>query len=195
MDQQIFANTICGWKSLKSLVYLLRSVEHLQGNIAEVGVYKGGSGKVLCDNTKDRVYLIDTFSGLPNTTENDLTTDNNYAHYEGDFNDTSVEHVRQVLKNNQNYEIIKSKWPNSEIKTLDDLLFKFVHIDVDLYQGYVDNIEYFWPKLVTNGIMVFDDYQAWTCPGSKKAVDEFLTKNSNVLFYTGPFPQAFVIKL
>lgn len=195
MNQQVWTNTICNHKSVISLTYLLRSVEHLQGNVAEVGVYKGGSGKALCDNTKDKVYLIDTFSGLPNTTEKDITTDNTFVHFEGDFNDTSIEHVKQVLGDSTNYEIIKAKWPDSEIKTLDNLQFKFVHIDVDLYQGYVDNIEYFWPKLVTNGIMVFDDYQAWTCPGSKKAVDEFLNKNSNVLFYTGPFPQAFVIKL
>jgi hypothetical protein len=49
-----------------------------------------------------------------------------------------------------------------------------------LYQGYVDNIEYFWSKLVSDGIMVFDDYQAWTCPGAKKAVDEFLTKKFGI---------------
>lgn len=196
-------NSLINSKTLYSLLYLLRSVEYLQGDVAEVGVYKGGSGKVLCENTKDVVYLIDTFEGLPKPCINDENKDGVYAHEQGDFSDTSVEFVKTYLKDYTNFEIIQAKWPDSNIKILDDKKFKLVHIDVDLYQSYVDNINYFWPRLISGGIMVFDDYNAGTCPGAKKAVDEFIEKdaswitwyNKDVLFFTSHLGQAYLVKI
>src|SRR5688572_31529904 len=42
--------------------------------------------------------------------------------------------------------------------------------DVDVYQPTRDSLEYFYPRLVTGGILVCDDY-GW--PGARKAVDDF----------------------
>ena len=196
-------NSLINSKTLYSLLYLLRSVEYLQGDVAEVGVYKGGSGKVLCENTKETVYLIDTFEGLPKLSIEDENKDGVYSHEQGDFNDTSLEFVKTYLKDYSNHEIIKAKWPDPSIKILDDKKFKFVHIDVDIYQSYVDNINYFWPRLIKGGIIVFDDYNAGTCPGAKKAVDEFIKKdaswitwyNKDVLFFTSHLGQAYLVKI
>jgi hypothetical protein len=52
----------------------------------------------------------------------------------------------------------------------DDARYRFVHVDVDLYQPTRDSLEYFWPRLVPGARMVCDDYN-W--PGGKRAVDEF----------------------
>jgi len=52
----------------------------------------------------------------------------------------------------------------------DEARYRFVHVDVDLYQPTRDSLEYFWPRLVPGARMVCDDYN-W--PGGKRAVDEF----------------------
>jgi hypothetical protein len=43
----------------------------VDGDIAEVGVYKGGSAKLICETTNKPVHLFDTFEGLPDICEND----------------------------------------------------------------------------------------------------------------------------
>ncbi len=64
--------------------------------------------------------------------------------------------------------------------------YRFVHVDVDLYQPTLDSFEYFWPRLVPGGTMVCDDYN-W--PGAKRAVETFCAR-VGVEFGTSPFNQA-----
>src|ERR1017187_8484413 len=49
----------------------VRKTEKITGDIAEVGVYKGGSAKLICETTKKPVHLFDTFEGLPNLSRMD----------------------------------------------------------------------------------------------------------------------------
>ncbi len=51
--------------------------------------------------------------------------------------------------------------------------FSFVHVDAVLYRSVLSACEFFYPRLVTGGVMVFDDYLPPHCPGEKRAVDEF----------------------
>jgi hypothetical protein len=63
-----------------------------------------------------------------------------------------------------------------------------VHIDVDLYQPYVDSIEFFYPRLLDGGVMVFDDYGSAGFMGARKAVDEMREKcrpSMNIYFPLG----------
>ena len=55
------------------LIYTtVKKTEKIEGDIAEVGVYKGGSAKLICEATnKKPVYLFDTFEGLPDLCEID----------------------------------------------------------------------------------------------------------------------------
>jgi len=64
----------------------VQQVTNLPGDVAEVGVYKGGTARLLAktfERTGKTVHLFDTFSGMPPSDANkDL-------HKEGDFSDTS----------------------------------------------------------------------------------------------------------
>jgi len=49
----------------------VKRTEKIKGDIAEVGVYKGGSAKLICESKgKKNLYLFDTFEGLPELCEN-----------------------------------------------------------------------------------------------------------------------------
>jgi hypothetical protein len=73
-----------------------------------------------------------------------------------------------------------------------DITFSFVHLDVDLYQPTHDSLAFFYPRMVTGGIIVCDDYGFDSCPGAKKALDDFFRDKEEII--NVPTGQAFVIK-
>jgi hypothetical protein len=53
---------------------------------------------------------------------------------------------------------------------------------VDLYKPTLQSLEFFWPKLVAGGVVVCDDYGFTTCPGARRAMDEFFTERRAGIF-------------
>src|SRR6516225_4485441 len=54
------------------LLSCARATGKIQGDIAEVGVYRGGSARLLCEVRGNRsLHLFDTFEGLPPTNQID----------------------------------------------------------------------------------------------------------------------------
>ena len=153
----------------KALFDLAQEANKLEGDVAEIGVYKGGTAKLLAMSCSDKlVHLFDTFQGMP--AKDDPSID---LHKEGDFNDTSLEVVQGALSECKNTKFYQGMFP----ETVDDTVsekFSLVHSDVDLYQCNIDVLEYFYPKMVKGGIMVFDDYEWEGCPGIRKSLEEFL---------------------
>lgn len=179
--------TICGYLALETLKALANNVKNLNGDVVEVGVYKGGSAlelsKIL---TNEEIYLFDTFEGIPDTNENDN------HHKKGDFNDITYEDVVKLFENNGNVNVFKGIFPNENHEILSNKKFKFVHLDVDIYDSYVNCLNFFNDKMVKGGIIVFDDYNAGTCLGAKKAVDEFILL-SGLQLNLGGDGQAYVV--
>jgi hypothetical protein len=141
-------------------------VSSLRGEAAEVGVFKGGTAKLLAQAMPGRmIHLFDTFEGMPETSKFDL-------HKPGDFSDTSLETVNEYLQG-YNVHFWPGIFPDSARLLPDDTEFVLIHVDVDIYESTKAVCEFFWPRLVAGGIMVFDDYNSPTCPGANKAVDEF----------------------
>lgn len=153
----------------QALFKLANEANKIEGDIAEIGVYKGGTAKLLALTCKDKlVHLFDTFQGMPG--KDDPSID---IHKEGDFSDTSLSAVEDALSDCGNTRFYQGMFPETADDTISDK-FSLVHSDVDLYQCNIDVLEYFYPRLVKGGIMVFDDYEWEGCPGIKKSLDEFL---------------------
>jgi len=49
----------------------------------------------------------------------------------------------------------------------------FAHIDLDLYQGVLDTLAFVYPRMPTGGVIVCDDYGFASCPGARRAIEEF----------------------
>jgi len=153
---------------LNKLVELLHTTDNLSGAVIEVGVYMGGSALLLAQHTTDRLYLFDTFEGMPNYTEG---VDKEWK--VGSFKDASYEHIKDMFAVFPNVSVHKGIFPTQTGKYVEDETFRFIHLDVDNYQSYQQCLDLLYPKLVEGGIIVFDDYGSPCCPGAKKAVDEF----------------------
>ena len=139
-----------------------------EGEIAEVGIYKGGTGKLIAKTRPDKkVHLFDTFTETP-------TEDPNIDFQkEGGVSDTSLESVQKFLSDCDNVTIYPGFFPRTA-EPLKDKSFCFVHIDVSLYKSIKDSLEFFYDKIVPGGIMVIEGYEWRACPGAKKAINEFL---------------------
>ncbi|MCF8122406.1 MAG: TylF/MycF family methyltransferase [Desulfarculaceae bacterium] len=180
------------WHSLDrkyTLNQLLKLVLHLEGDLAECGVYKGASAQLMCRAALPlgkTVHLFDSFQGLPAP----QNADGSYWE-QGRFA-TTEEDVASTLEGLGNY-LVYAGWIPERFNQVADRSFCFVHVDVDLAQPTLDSIEFFYPRLSPGGIMLFDDHGFKSCPGARQVTEEFFAGKTEelVLLSTG---QAMVMK-
>jgi O-methyltransferase len=139
----------------------------VEGDILEVGVWRGGTGAILCkaseNDAKTLVYLADTFAGVVKATEEDT------VYRGGEHSDTSAKIVTDLLMktNAGNFKILNGIFPDDFPNVIIDKI-KLCHIDVDTYQSAKEVFEYAWPRVQVGGAVIFDDYGFWTCEGVTK---------------------------
>lgn len=150
------------------LFQFARHATTLPGEMAEVGVYRGGTARLLSRTCPEKIiHLFDTFSGMPPVDEDiDL-------HREAEFSDAPLQSVQTYLADRKNLRFHPGTFPQTA-RDLADRRFCLVHVDVDIYRSVADCLDFFYPRLVPGGCLVFDDYDWEGCPGVKKALDEFL---------------------
>lgn len=170
--------------------FVLHSVASAQGRmpgaIAEVGVYEGGSARLIREATGDReMHLFDTFAGLPKNTDvdGDVHQANVYA--------CSLESVQKYLSAYSNIHFHQGLFPASAHDLDPNLRFSLVHFDVDLYESTRACLEFFYPRMLPGGIMLSHDYSILA--GVKQAFTEFLADKPEGAIEL-PTTQCFVIK-
>lgn len=172
--QRAHGRTLITDDRLENIARLVRSVRHLPGELAELGTYKGGSASVIAGCCPEkRLRLFDTWEGIP---EDDQLEG---GHLRGEFA-ADFDEVRRFLEL-YNVEYFRGSFP--ETAPDDDTRYAFVHLDADTYQSTRAGLEYFLPRLVTDGVCVLDDYLWERCPGVELAVRQICP---NVEIQTGP---------
>lgn len=164
-------------QSLYTLAHYLRESLALDGDVIECGVWRGGSAKllredILASGTGKTLHLFDSFAGM---TRVDAEHD---SHEVGDFADTSLDHVKRFVTGSPDADpkgVVEfhQGWIPETFAGLDDLKICFAHIDLDLYQPILDTLSFVWPRMPSRGTIVFDDYGFASCPGARRAVDQF----------------------
>lgn len=165
----------------------IKKTEGVPGEIAEVGVYMGGSAKLICEATKKPVRLFDTFEGLPEVSESDSTAQFKTGEYSA-----QLEYVKKTLKQYRNVHFYKGLFP-STAGPIRNKQFSCVHLDVDIYDSTKSGLEFFYPRLSRGGILISHDYPASV--GVKKAFDEFFRDKPEIIVELPLCDQCLVIKL
>lgn len=165
-----------------NLLNVVKMCSNLDGDVAEVGVYTGGSAKIIADylywmGSTCKVHLFDTFQGIPKVDNIDSNI------FRKSLFTSDYYKVKSYLECYPNIEIYPGLFPKTG-KCVKDKKISFVHIDVDTYQSTFDSLEFFYHKMVNNGIMLIHDYS--TVPGVKNSVDDFCRLyNKSVLELAG----------
>jgi O-methyltransferase len=156
----------------QTLYQLARNAAVLDGSFAEIGVYRGGTAKLLAhvaDEHGRKLHLFDTFEGMPSV---DADHD---RHAKGDFARTSLASVQAFVSRHASPVFHPGFFPETAAPVKDET-FSLVHVDVDIAPSVEACCEFFYPRMVPGGVMVFDDYGFTSCPGAKLATDAFFER-------------------
>lgn len=170
------------------LIYkIVKKVEKIEGDIAEVGVYKGGSAKLMRAATGKPVHLFDTFEGLPELCEKDNPKQFQKGRYASSFG---------IVKNYLNQYSEVYFYPGifpSTAEPVKDKKFSFVHIDVDIYESTLNCLKFFYPRMSSGGVIISHDYPG--SDGARRAIDEFLKYKPEIAIQPFATRQALIVKV
>jgi O-methyltransferase len=165
--------TLVSSERLWTIKWAFLQTRSIPGEIWEAGVYRGGVARLIralmIDHgaaNRARLRLFDSFAGLP---AGRAGID---RHRRGDFADTSLAEVRAFVGDDEFIDY-RAGWIPDTFSGLDRSSIRLAHLDVDLYDSTASCLAQVYPRLVPGGIIVLDDYGFASCPGVRKAVDEF----------------------
>lgn len=164
----------------------------IEGDIVECGVWRGGTSMLGAltllgmKETSRQLWLYDTFAGMTEPTSDDVSP----------WNEVNA---RSLWRKNQKHNVNKwcfapleevqnnlasTSYPAEKIRFIKGDVVETLHtsvpdkiavlrLDTDWYESTRAEMEVLFPRLVTGGVILIDDYGAWK--GCKKAIDEYLT--------------------
>ena len=184
MIMPMYAHTMIGLKRLDNIQFCVEKViqDNIGGDLIEAGVWRGGASifmrAILATYgiTDRRVFVADSFRGLPEPDESKYPQDKGDRHYKFRFVSCSKE---EVEANFEKYGLLdeqvvflqgwfKDTLPNVPISEL-----AIISVDADMYGSTMDALSHLYPKLSKGGFCIVDDY---ALPNCKHAVDDFLAK-------------------
>ena len=185
--------------SAERMYSLYQSVEYIfknniKGDFVECGVWKGGSSMLMAlmlserGITDKKLYLYDTFEGMSEPSESDMTSTGKNAidllQQENKEDSSSVwcyssiDEVRRNLYSTgfpkENIVFIKGKVEDTIKENLPGEL-SLLRLDTDWYESTKIELELLYPLLKEKGVLIIDDFGHWD--GAKKAVVEYFEKN------------------
>jgi hypothetical protein len=161
---------------LHMLFQAIWNVRKLGGCLCEIGVFRGGgsyfmasAARKLLEGRSFKIYSVDTFEGHPD----DVDPHYDGQNVQGKFSGTSYSDVKQYLSAFPEVDVLKGRFQD-RVDVLGDKKFSMVHLDVDIYSGTKDGLDFFHERLLKGGIILVDDYANTACQGVKQAVEEFI---------------------
>lgn len=190
-------STDFSYSSKTDLEYAVKLLEKcisqgLDGDVIECGVYKGGSSFLLAKKLKElnsdkKLYALDTFEGHPYDDEKNMPKELLDEAYNGELpekmvgtlNDVNLDEIKKCFAEEKldNTVFMKGLFEDG-FKLILDKKFCFAHVDADSYLSVKQCIEFLKDRIVTNGIILFDDYNHPAYKGCNKAVDSSLGSDS-----------------
>jgi hypothetical protein len=178
-----------------TLYQIIKAVSYVRGDTAECGVYKGASSYLILEAIEKlgkTHHAFDSFEGLSEPGLKDKVSGKRIPKWQKHDLTSLEDEVRNNLAGFENLKIYKG-WIPERFREISDKRFSFVHIDVDIYQPTYDSLVFFYPRMSPGGIILFDDYGFESCPGVKRACDEYLTGKKERLIHL-PTGQGMIIK-
>ena len=189
--------------SIEPLYSLYKSVEYIinkniPGDFVECGVWKGGSAMLIAytllhlNITDRKILLYDTFEGMTEPTDVD--------------EDFKGEKAKKILGNSNKFDngsvwcfcslddvkknLESTGYPKDKIILIkgkvEDTIplnipkkISLLRLDTDWFESTYCELNYFFPLLSNNGVLIIDDYGHWK--GARQAVDKYFSETKQQL--------------
>jgi hypothetical protein len=169
----------------------LLATRSIDGAIVECGVATAGSLSLITHASRrsrdDRsIIAVDSYEGFPKLSEHDAdwfdpdTMKLHYKRFDVPFVKENL--TRSGLTDDEVASITFVKGWIPDVLSGVEGPISMLHLDVDLYNPYADSLRILWPQVRAGGWVLFDEYdqgrdtEKW--PGAKRAIDEFLERES-----------------
>ncbi|MFE5664632.1 TylF/MycF/NovP-related O-methyltransferase [Streptomyces niveus] len=190
--------TMTSPERLNAFILATRHVvrHNIPGDIVECGVWRGGSMQacakaLLALGESDRdLHLFDTFEGMPPPTAEDLRRDGKSAEdlLAAQGKDRPIWAIASLEDVQAGFEQVP--YPGERVHYVQGMVedtvpqqapekISILRLDTDWYASTKHELEFLYPRLVSGGVLLIDDYGYWQ--GSRQAVDEFLEKTGERL--------------
>jgi O-methyltransferase/8-demethyl-8-(2,3-dimethoxy-alpha-L-rhamnosyl)tetracenomycin-C 4'-O-methyltransferase len=174
-----------GTQRIRNVAELTQRVldDKIPGDFIEAGVWRGGcciqmKGVLAANGVTDRkIYLADSFEGLPAPNVGDYPSDDGYDLTGFSQLAVSVEGVRE---NFRRYGLLDDQivfvkgWFSDTLPNLNAGPFALIRLDGDMYESTYISLETLYPKLSPGGFVIIDDVNF--LPPCKQAVFDYRAK-------------------
>lgn len=155
---------------------------NIDGDIIETGVWKGGATIYLAGilkangNCDKKVFVADSFDGLPPPDEEKYPLDKGAKHHELRHLAISLEDVKTNFKSfdllGDNIVFVKGFFEDS-LKTANIGKLSVLRLDGDMYGSTMTVLKQLYHKLEVGGYLILDD---WLLKGAREALLDFNEK-------------------
>lgn len=181
VDQRCIIGGYVDFSVQARIVFLKRYAEeayrkNISGCVAEAGVFRGEFSKEINYYFPDRrCYLFDTFDGFA---ENDIKLEKKesliVANYMKGLNEKEV---YEKMPHKELVTIKKGYFPETTVD-VDEQLFCFVNLDMDLYAPTLAGLRYFYPRMAKGGVILIHDFFSDAYPNLKDAIYDYEKENN-----------------
>jgi hypothetical protein len=208
--REVKSFTMTSPERIYGLINAIRYLIHnkISGDFVECGVWKGGSmmaaaKTLLTLNSMDReLHLFDTYAGMTAPSKKDGTsfasqTPDKLFVQSRNQDGTSKWCYSSLEETRRN--MLSVRYPEEKIHFIKGPVeetipqhapakIALLRLDTDFYESSKHELIHLFPRLVSGGVLLLDDYGHWE--GQRTAVDEYLTEHKiplllNRLDYTG----------
>ena len=182
-DTPMEAETMIGLRRMDNVQECVTTVirEEIPGDLVEAGVWRGGAcifmRAILAayGDTTRRVWVVDSFEGLPPPNVTDYPADIVAQWHERKDLVVSLDTVKQnfarygMLDSQVQFlkGLFKDTLPTAPIDRC-----AVIRLDGDMYESTMDSLKYLYPKLSPGGFVIVDDY-GLPEDTSRRAVHDF----------------------
>ena len=158
--------------------------EGVPGDFIETGVWRGGASIFMrgvlraLDVTDRRVWVADSFRGLPAPSADRFPADAGDEHHRVPELSVPVDAVRE---NFRRYGLLDDQvvflegWFRDTLPALTEERWAIIRLDGDMYESTMDALESLYPRLSTGGFVIVDD---GALPACRAAVDDFRARHA-----------------
>ena len=165
--------------NLWTLQALIRQIRHLDGDVWQIGVYRGGGARAIEKAIEETpgpaptLRLFDTFKGLVGT-----QPDKDY-YEDGMLSDTDVDVVSNLMQSD--FVHIHAGMSPEILKDAGDPKLAFAQVDIDAYYPTLETLEYVDKRMLKGGIVLVETYGLPNGRSVRAATDAFCKKTGKTV--------------